>query len=380
MNYERYMPTLRQAVAVSSVTLLALFLGVALTVVVGLYSVAASAGHFGIVEAFLELALARSVSLHARAEPPSGLAHDRDRITLGAAHFDGACSSCHGAPGRRVNPLHKAMLPPPPHLSASDVLDQWQVRELFWILKHGIKYTGMPAWPNLERDDEVWTLVAFLQNVQVMEPAEYRRLRLGNAAEPSPLLDGDPEFRTVGAIATACTSCHDNGRARPPSELTPSLAGQSATYLADALHAYADGTRASGIMEPVAAVLDDAEIALLAEHFSGLEPIAPVAPRQQALWEQGRRIATTGLPEADVPACLSCHDAHALETFPRLSGQNARYLRTQLALWRDGGRRNTAAGRIMAVIAQRLDADASAAVSHYFEQHRLADPPRGPDA
>lgn len=380
MNYRRYLPTLQQSLAVSGVTLLALMLGAALTIVVGLYSVAASSGHFAIVEAALEFALARSVSFHADAEAPPGLDHDRDRITLGAAHFDGVCSSCHGAPGRPVNPLHEAMLPPPPHLSDSDALDNWQGPELFAILKHGIKYTGMPAWPSLERDDEIWTLIAFLRNMRTTEPAQYHRLRIGNATEMLPTANDKLDFRMVGAVATACTNCHDDGRARPPSRLTPALAGQTAAYLADSLKAYAGGRRASGIMEPIAAVLDADEILLLAEHFSRLEPVAATARSQDHLWAQGYRIANEGLPEADVPPCFSCHGANALDPFPRLSGQNARYLQAQLALWRNGGRRGTAGGRIMAVIAQRLDAPAIEAVSHFFEQHRANERVEGPGA
>ena len=56
------------------------------------------------------------------------------------------------------------MLPPPPELSKA--AKEWKDEELFWIVKHGIKYTGMPSWVAAERDDEVWSVVAFLKRLK----------------------------------------------------------------------------------------------------------------------------------------------------------------------------------------------------------------------
>jgi cytochrome c553 len=69
-----------------------------------------------------------------------------------------------------------------------------------------------------------------------------------------------------------------------------------------------------------------------------------------------------------VPPCEGCHGHAALDTFPRLRGQNARYLENQLHLWRRGLRANTAAGAIMAVVAARLDERDSRDVALYYEQ------------
>ena len=72
------------------------------------------------------------------------------------------------------------MVPAPPVLA--DVVDDWNSRELFWIVKHGIKYTAMPAWSTQRRDDEVWAMVAFLQQLPRMEAPHYRELALGPLA------------------------------------------------------------------------------------------------------------------------------------------------------------------------------------------------------
>jgi hypothetical protein len=69
------------------------------------------------------------------------------------------------------------MLPSPPDLSTA--VRDWRDRELFWIVKHGIKYTGMPAWVAAQRDDEVWAIVAFLRRLPTLDAAGYRELALG---------------------------------------------------------------------------------------------------------------------------------------------------------------------------------------------------------
>jgi Cytochrome C oxidase, cbb3-type, subunit III len=72
------------------------------------------------------------------------------------------------------------MTPPPPYLPPR--IPKWEPNELFYIVKHGIKFTGMPAWPALDRDDEVWAMVAFLRQFPKLDADEYRRLAQGEAA------------------------------------------------------------------------------------------------------------------------------------------------------------------------------------------------------
>jgi mono/diheme cytochrome c family protein len=69
------------------------------------------------------------------------------------------------------------MLPSPPDLAVA--MRPWKERELFWIVKHGFKYTGMPGWVALGREDEIWAVVAFLKKVPTLAPESYRDLALG---------------------------------------------------------------------------------------------------------------------------------------------------------------------------------------------------------
>ncbi len=344
------------------------FAGLALVAVIvawsGLVNIAASRGHWAIAEWFLAFGMRRSVEVRAMAieAPPLD---NPDLVILGAGHFHGGCMFCHGAPGIPVSPIAHHMLPPPPDLATS--LRPWSDAELFWIVKHGIKYTGMPGWVALERNDEIWPVVAFLKEMPKIEPARYRQLALGSVRLPGQTgqelatVDSDPQ------AADACARCHGAEGAGPSSALVPVLHGQPAEFLVRALHEYAKGTRRSGFTQPMAAGLDAREMRRLADYYARLAPPRPKPNAMDAsLIERGRRLATEGNAANGVPACNACHAGTALADYPRLAGQNARYMAGQLALWRAGHHASTDSGAIMAPIARRMSERDIAAVTAYF--------------
>src|SRR5687767_11253186 len=179
--------------------------GAALFASLGIYSVAASRGHWAITDWILEFGMRRSVATHSLAVDAPRL-DDDNLIRLGAAHFHGGCAQCHGAPGVPRNPLVQGMLPEPPDLAL--VAGRWRDRELFWIVKHGIKYTGMPAWPSLERDDEVWAVVAFLRKLPALNVAAYRELAMGEVEVPPESGRDLALGRVAEQAVSGCARCH----------------------------------------------------------------------------------------------------------------------------------------------------------------------------
>lgn len=316
----------------------------------GLYSVAATSGHFPLFQAFLDFALHQSVTTHARGTPVPPL-DAQAMIRRGAGHYQGGCAPCHGAPGQSRSPITRGMLPEPPELGAQ--IREWTPAQLFWIVRHGIKYTGMPAWPAPQRADEVWDIVAFLLRLPHMDEGTYRRLALGEADRD--VARADEEIRLLllvgpaGNSVAACARCHGQDGVGDGS--FPSLRGQSPEYLIAALEAYARGTRPSGVMQSVAAALDASQILLLARHYAGQAPGSPPAAVEgsedvEAL-AVGRSVAMDGRPERGVARCISCHgpaDQALPARNPRLSGQNADYLTTQLTLFMTGVRGAAAEG------------------------------------
>lgn len=336
--------------------------GLTFFVLSGVYNVAASSDHFGITNKVIRLVLRRSVATHSLfvAEPPN--LQNPDLIRLGAGHYGGGCQPCHGAPGQPANPIVAAMLPPPPPLQ--NRVEEWSDEELFWIVKNGLKFTGMPAWAAQERDDEVWTLVAFLRQMPGLTAEEYQRLARGNAPPP------EPEAITSNLAAlTQCSRCHGTDSAPPTSSLIPRLAGQSQAYLERALREFASGARSSGVMHPVAFELDVAAIQEFAAYYaalSGLSDEPADGGRLTETVERGREIAEHGVRKDRIPSCNSCHSG-VTGSFPELAGQSAAYLAGQLALWQKGLRDETRHGAIMAPIANRLNEQQILDVTAYFE-------------
>jgi cytochrome c553 len=346
--------TIRRDAMVVGAALLALAAGGFLFAWSGIYNIAASKGHWAIVEWMLRFGMSNSVELRAAMIKAPDLRSD-GLVTVGGNHYRSGCAYCHGAPGVKASPVSQSSLPPPPDLS--NVSNRWNDSELFWIVKNGIKYTGMPAWTSQNRDDEVWAVVAFLKAMKTMSPDAYRAL------QPEPRASSPPAERE--AIAS-CDGCHGVPGHGPRADLVPVLSGQKRDYLIAALEDYASGRRKSGIMQPIANDLVPAAIGTLAAHYADRLPPEPSQRVPDGDLEAGGKLATVGKPEAGVPGCNTCHAAGALPSYPRLAGQSAAYLAAQLRLWRAGVRGNERQSAVMAPIAQRLSDEQIDAVSRFY--------------
>jgi cytochrome c553 len=334
----------------------------------GIVPIKASAGHWAITEWLLQLGKRRSVATHSLGVPK--LERPEPWLVLkGAGHYETGCRPCHGSPGSAPPAVVQAMLPPPPYLPP--LIEQWDSEELFYIVKHGIKLTGMPAWPSLRRDDEVYAMVAFLRAMPALDAAGYQRLVHGAvapAAEMTPLHDLLEPRQHAPALASSCARCHGHDGCGRELPAFPRLAGQRREYLLGALRAYARGERHSGIMQPIAAPLHDDEMHALAEHYAGL-PRCPPLPSSPQLAARGAELARRGLPERRVPSCGHCHGPSAHERnpmFPELAGQVPEYLVLQLELFQAGQRGGSAYHALMHRVVERLDRASMHDVAAYY--------------
>lgn len=341
----------------------------------GIIPIKASSRHWPITEWFLKFAMHRSFSTQSMGvEAPAAL-DDPALVLAGAAYYEIGCRSCHGSPGMRQPRLAQSMMPSAPYLPPG--IHEWEPEELFSLVKHGVKFTGMPAWPAQHRDDEVWAVVAFLLKLPALDRAEYERLANGEPAPTAPVEWIDPAAaagQAPAAVNRTCVRCHGHdglGRGNP---IFPRIAGQRRDYLENSLLAYATGRRHSGFMAPVSAGLSDAMIRELADYYSRIEtpPAAPAGnrPQDNALLEAGRIIATEGIATERIPACVECHGPAGHRTksaYPSLAGQPAPYLQRQLQLFKDGQRGGSEYSHLMEEIAPRLTAEQIRAVTLYFE-------------
>src|SRR5688572_30227281 len=121
-----------------------------LLVLSGLISIKASSGHWAVTAWLLDFTKQRSVATHSLGTrvPPLD---DPTMVLKGAAHYETGCQWCHGSPREPLPTIPARSTPHPPDLQRQ--VSRWQPRELFYLVKHGVKFTGMPAWPAVGRDD-----------------------------------------------------------------------------------------------------------------------------------------------------------------------------------------------------------------------------------
>jgi cytochrome c553 len=175
---------------------------------------------------------------------------------------------------------------------------------------------------------------------------------------------------TTGGTCFSCFQCHGVRGEGGATAALPRLAGQDHRYLDLTLQEFANGQRQSATMHEVARALTEQQRQDVALYYSVVTAPAPLRPasKSDASAQTGLAIDEHGLPEAGVPACVTCHSpeqrAKAAQ-YPYVSGQYADYLEQQLEHFRAGTRRGANA-QIMQVIARPLTPEQSRAVAEYF--------------
>lgn len=165
-------------------------LGGAAYVWLGIYDISASRPHTQAVYSLLEYTMHQSVRRRAASvEPPPGW-DGVVQVQRGAACYRAHCVQCHGGPATPQGPIGRSMQPLPGPLV--DAARRWKPAEIYWITRHGIKMSGMPAWEHRLPDDDLWAVVAFMQHLPLLQPRAFREL----GASGTPAAAGPPDAAT----------------------------------------------------------------------------------------------------------------------------------------------------------------------------------------
>lgn len=160
----------------SALTLLILVaLGAGIFIWSGVYNIGADDPHMRATHMLLETLRERSIESRASKLTVPDLS-DPAKALQGAGNYNAMCVGCHLAPGMNESELSKGLYPAPPNLSKEPV----EVAQGFWVIKHGIKASGMPAWGKSMDDAYIWNMAAFLQKLPALDAKQYKAMVAGS--------------------------------------------------------------------------------------------------------------------------------------------------------------------------------------------------------
>jgi mono/diheme cytochrome c family protein len=184
-------------------------IGAAVVIRAGWYDVGALEQHWQATFAALELTKRYSVRHHARDIAAPTLT--QALVQRGVVVYRQQCQQCHGAPGIAPEGIGLGMQPLPGPLV--HMTQKWTPAEIYWIVAHGIKMSGMPAWRYRLSEQDMWAVTALVTRLPALSPQEYAALQ--DSANEQPLPQAAPELQRAsigrGRLALpqyACQSCH----------------------------------------------------------------------------------------------------------------------------------------------------------------------------
>ena len=153
----------------------------------GIYDVGASRRHTKLTQWLTHETMNYSVRSHAKGiSPPRWTG--AQQLLAGYCAYETHCVACHGAAAVAREQWVNGLEPQPPYLL--DVTREFTPAQLFWIVKHGIKMTGMPAWGESMSDADIWNVVAWIEASRDLPPQTYAQWRAerrcGVTGPPSP--------------------------------------------------------------------------------------------------------------------------------------------------------------------------------------------------
>ena len=139
----------------------------------GIYNIGADAPHSKLVYQTLDQLREKSIASYSKdIEPPADL-NDPKRLAAGAGLYNEMCTSCHLGPGLEKSEMSQGLYPPAPELARST---KHTAAQQFWIIKHGVKLSAMPAWGKTHDDQLIWDMVSFVREMPKMSPDQYKAI------------------------------------------------------------------------------------------------------------------------------------------------------------------------------------------------------------
>lgn len=140
----------------------------------GSYNVAASVPHWKMTHWLLGKVRDQSISTHSKGIIVPSL-NNSNFVETGFKNYHEMCRLCHSAPGYSLTEIARGLYPNPPDFTSKDMKMRNEA-ELYWVIRNGIKMTGMPAFGPTHSEEELWGIVAFLKRLPNFRPEEYKAM------------------------------------------------------------------------------------------------------------------------------------------------------------------------------------------------------------
>ncbi len=137
----------------------------------GIYDVSATTPDNALVAWTVHKVSATSVGARLGANHPPDAYDAATKIAAGGSLFAVSCTVCHGAPGQAQTTIAKGLNPIPPDLFRAD--RKPDPAENFQFIKYGVKMTAMPGFAPSYSDEQIWSLVAFLNGLPGISASDY---------------------------------------------------------------------------------------------------------------------------------------------------------------------------------------------------------------
>jgi mono/diheme cytochrome c family protein len=140
----------------------------------GAFDVAASTPHNAFEQSLFRTAMRRSVVAMSQSmsQPPR---FTDDMVRDGFERYQHLCAGCHGGPGIERSEIGKGLNPQAPDLAGA--VPAWSPGHLFWIVKNGLKMTGMPSFGTTHDDNQIWSIVAFIEQLPGMSYEQFQEMK-----------------------------------------------------------------------------------------------------------------------------------------------------------------------------------------------------------
>lgn len=179
----------------------------------GIFNVAADEPHWRLTHRILETLRERSIESRSDEIKVAANLDDSKVIAAGAGDYAEMCTGCHLAPGMKDTEMSTGLYPKPPNLTEQGA--NRTPAQQFWIIKHGLKMTGMPAWGLTHDDERIWSMVAFARKLPELTPAAYQELIKSGGGGHS---EDDMEHDGAESKGSSEEKAHEHAAGEPPPE------------------------------------------------------------------------------------------------------------------------------------------------------------------